>query len=137
MPEAAQPTDLPDILELLEELNLDMDDINYARFLVVRHKGEIVAAGRIKEHEEGTLELCSLGVTPEQRGKGLGRELIADLIKRAGMKPLWLVTEIPGYFTQFGFEAVPDSEIPPELCDKVEKCLTELDCSKPVVMRIN
>lgn len=133
MSEEALSEDMPAITGLLTSLNLDMEDLHHSQFSVIRNNGEIVAAGRVRMHSDGTAELCSLGVWPDFRNKGYGGELTSRMFERAATDKLWLVTEIPSFFGRLGYVPVTGS-IPEVLRDKQKRCREELDCSAPVVM---
>lgn len=130
--EAAINTDLPDIMELLEDLNLDMEDLHYTQFLVVKDKGEMIAAGRIRLHEDGLPELCSLGVHPEYRSRGIGKGIVCGLLEKYPQSKVWLLSEIPDFFEKTGF--VKTDELPEILEDKSRRCRELYACSNPVVM---
>ena len=68
-------------------------------------------------------ELCSLGVLPEYRHKGIGDLLVHALIKIA-VQDVYLVCIIPDYFKPFGFKLV--DEFPEEMKQKLHYCTSEL-----------
>lgn len=125
-------TDLPDIMELLEDLNLDMEDLHYSQFKVAKTKGNLIAAGRIRVHENGLNELCSLGVDPEFRNIGIGSAIVAQLLDQVKNSELSLVTEIPEYFMRMGFQSGDESNL--VLKDKIRRCKEIYACKDPVVM---
>ena len=93
---------------------------------------ELVGFGRIRQREN-CYELCSLGVIEPERLKGVGKQLVQALIKKAG-KPLYLVCIIPEYFKPFGFVVV--EEYPEAMQEKLNYCISELVVpEKYVVMK--
>ena len=130
--QAAHHTELPDILELLESLNLDMEDVHFSQFVVSRDKGELIAVARVYVHEDGTHELCSLGVLPDYRMRGIGTEILHFLQEKFHGTTLWAVSDIPQYFERCGFK--PSSAFSAALAEKLKICKEELDCQNPVVL---
>lgn len=131
--EEALDSDLIDVLELLESMNLDMDQVHTQQFYLATHNDEIVGLGRVLEHDD-CAELCSLGIVESQRGLSIGSKLVKALIAKAERSPLYVVTDIPRYFERFGFQI---TEVYP-LCiaDKLQRCIESYDCESPVVLAI-
>lgn len=91
-------------------------------FLVVTENHELLGFGRIRNYTNCS-ELCSLGVVEPERLKGIGKELVKQLILKAEQS-LYLVCIIPEYFERIGFKIV--TEYPPEMADKLNYCTAEL-----------
>ena len=125
-------TDLPDIIELLETLNLDMEDVHYSEFFVCKDKGELIAAGRVIAHEDGVFELSSLGVIEDYRRAGIGTDIVKALINKHSLDSVYVVTEIPEFFEKTGFvKSTHKSEC---LQDKLNRCIEEYACKNPIIM---
>mmetsp|Transcript_62756 Transcript_62756/g.198740 ORF Transcript_62756/g.198740 Transcript_62756/m.198740 type:complete len:129 (+) Transcript_62756:301-687(+) len=96
--------------------------LKYERFTAaVDVSGETMGFGQIKNlgsEEEPALELSSLVVLPEHRGKGVGTELVRKLVAQVSpSQKLYLLClgKRAGFYTQAaGFEEVPLSpqEVP-------------------------
>lgn len=125
-------TDIPDIFELLETLNLDMEDVHFSEFVVCKDKGELIAAGRVRQYDDGVCELCSLGVLEDYRSQGIGTAVVQALLQKHSLDQVYVVTEIPQYFEKNGF--VPSKSQSAYLQDKLKRCVEELACSNPIVM---
>ena len=129
----ALDSDLIDVLELLESMNLDMDQVHTQQFYLATLNDEIVGLGRVLEHDD-CAELCSLGVVESHRGLSIGSKLVKALIAKAEQSPLYVVTDIPQYFEKFGFQL---SEVYPfSIADKLQRCIESYNCESPVVMAI-
>jgi len=64
---------------------------------------------------DGVAEIRSLAVRARCRGKGIGRKLVEECLAEAlclGINEVFLLTLVPQYFSQFGFEIVKRDEIP-------------------------
>jgi N-acetylglutamate synthase-like GNAT family acetyltransferase len=129
----AEHFDLPDIIEILEELNLDMEDLDEDDWMVAVLKEEIVGVGRLRYFEDAC-ELASIGVLEEFRNQGIGTAIAKALLDDADLKEVYTVTEIPDYFSRLGFNA--SDKYPESMSQKLQRCKTELNCSKPAVMKI-
>lgn len=135
---SASDSDLSLIIQGIKELTLDDIDLKREQFLVAKVGTKVIGFGRIKVYPDA-LELCSLGVLPEYRGRGIGKELVNELIKKANRQAIFVVCIIPDFFRRFGFEAThiyPDS-----LKVKINYCTGTLggcdDGQEYVVMRKN
>jgi len=124
--------DFPEIIEILEEFNLDMEELEPSQFVVCEFNESIVGVGRLRNSNE-TLELSSLGVLEDHRNKGIGKQIIHFLMNSAPSTPIFVVTEIPDYFSKHGF--VICDQYPESVSKKLQRCLSELNCSNPVVMK--
>ncbi len=120
---SALAEDLANITNEIRKMQLDSTLINYHQFLIAELNGEFAAFGRIKEYNDAK-ELCSLGVLPKYRGKGISRILIKELKTKAVIKPLHVVTIIPTLFKKFGFEEI--IKYPTSLLPKINYCTNTL-----------
>jgi N-acetylglutamate synthase-like GNAT family acetyltransferase len=121
-----------EIIKIIEQENLDKVNVNYSEFIIALKQQSIIGIGRIRQHAENK-ELCSLGIVPEERGKGIGRSIVKALIEKVNGENLYLVSDIPLYFNKLGF--VITEERPVQMLDKLEQCLKFLDCKAPVIMK--
>ncbi len=129
----AEHFDLPDVIEILEELNLDMEDLDEDDWMVALVKGEIVGVGRLRYFEDAC-ELASIGVLEDYRNLGIGSGIVKALLEATDTKQVYTVTEIPEYFSRTGFTT--SDSFPESISQKLQRCKTELNCSKPAVMKI-
>lgn len=97
----------------------DLDSIertyrdNGSYFGVVEEQGRIVATVALLRIDEATCELRKMYVLADQRGRGLGRQLLTlalDKARQAGFKRVVLETASPLYeaialYRRFGFRA--------------------------------
>ncbi|HEX2695169.1 MAG TPA: GNAT family N-acetyltransferase [Acidobacteriota bacterium] len=77
-------------------------------FLLAEDGGRLAGVIGLKKHPD-CLELCALCVEDADRGTGLGRILVEEVVRLAG-GPIHLTTIIPGFFEKCGFvrtSAVP------------------------------
>jgi N-acetylglutamate synthase-like GNAT family acetyltransferase len=119
-----------EIQTLAEELLLDTAELNPSEFLVCRSGDILTGIGRVRKYPD-CYELCTLGVSEAYRGKGIGFSLVWSLI-RSFNAPLHVVTDIPHFFSKFGFTRCDN--IVDSLKNKQQRCLQELHCELALVM---
>ncbi len=110
--------------------------LRWQRFLVAEDETGIVGAIQIRSHD-GTLELASLVVREDQRGRGIGSQLIQALIAQSpGSLYLFCRSQLEGYYARFGFHAIGVQEAPPSLRMRyaIGRIITRLIVGRPVLM---
>jgi N-acetylglutamate synthase-like GNAT family acetyltransferase len=137
----ARQADMMQINSVAKEYDLDSNDMSFEQFIVAEESGRIVGFGRLLPHE-GCIELGTIGVVEEYRGKGIARKIINYLIDivRAGRavpagrqdrpQQIYLTTLIPSFFEQFGFKRL-DAAPPDCMIRKKEWCegCTKVGCT--------
>lgn len=119
----AVESDVAQLSIAIKQMQLDDTQMDYHQFIIAELDGEFAGFGRIKEYNDAK-ELCSLGVLPKYRGKGISRLLIKELKTKAVVKPLHVVTIIPTLFKKFGFEEI--IKYPNSLLPKINYCTNTL-----------
>src|ERR1700694_1994931 len=118
--DAAQETDLPAILALLEKSGLPQDGLSdhVSTMLVAREDHTIVGSAALELYGPVAL-LRSVAVADQLRGQGLGQQLTKEVLKLAeqhGVTLVYLLTETAsGFFPRFGFRPIPRSEVAPAI----------------------
>jgi len=116
----ALPSEMKTIDEISLRFDLDSNDTAYEQFLVAEIGGRLAGFGRLIQRKNA-MELGTVGVLEEYRGKGVAAGIVQELIKKAGKKALYLTTLIPSYFKRFGFEKM-DTPAPKSMIRKKEWC---------------
>ncbi|HWY99156.1 MAG TPA: GNAT family N-acetyltransferase [Bacteroidia bacterium] len=101
-----------------EEYQLDNENMSKDQFKIILHEGKLAAFGRLKKHNDA-MELSTVGVVKEFRGKKLGEAIVRSFADEA-RQDLYLVTVIPDFFSKMGFKAV--KEYPISLQNKCDNC---------------
>ena len=121
----AKPGDAGVIGDHLTEHGLPTDGVieNLADFIIAREDGRLVGCVGLEFHGRDSL-LRSLAVAPRFRGRGLGRQLVDEIVARAvrkGAESIVLLTEdAMKFFLRSGFVEVSRDLIGSELAESSE-----------------
>ncbi|NVJ25326.1 GNAT family N-acetyltransferase [Myxococcus sp. AM011] len=116
----ARPADLGAVEALLDAADLPLQGVadHLPHFLVAECEGTLVAAAGLELYGTSAL-LRSVVVNENQKGKGVGAELVHRLVERAGadgLEALFLLTTTAAdYFPRFGFVRIDRAALPAEL----------------------
>jgi threonine dehydratase len=122
----ATADDMPFISDTVQRLRLDGEWLEPEQFILVRRQDSddgIVAFGRIKPYRE-THELGSVAVLEEERGRGWGRLVVRELIRRFPQDEIFITTDLSEYFERFGF--LRTDILPQEIEDKISRVCDSL-----------
>ena len=108
--------DMPSIVRMIGEFDLDYEHLAPEQFLVIEEEGQVVAFGRLKPYPDA-LELGSVGVRPDRRKMGYGKRMVEALIERAPDE-IWITTNLRDYFRPFGF--AESEQMPASIKNKLE-----------------
>jgi N-acetylglutamate synthase-like GNAT family acetyltransferase len=113
----AEQSDFPAVEELLKTNDLPVDGVkeNFASFVVAEDGDRIVGAIGLELYDSVAL-LRSAVVAAEDRGTGVGRRLVEQILEfaeRAGVDEIYLLTtSAEGYFPRFGFVHTTRAAVP-------------------------
>ena len=141
MVRTAQAADYAEVLTLLKQAGLPSDGVqeSFANFLVARD-AEDDLIGCVGAEYHGDLALLrSLAVSEAARGKGLGRELVLEVLSFARARQIrevvLLTATAEKFFAGFfGFETVARNQYDGKLFASLEWHLTQ--CASAVCMRL-
>ena len=110
---AATQAEAGAIRDLIHEVGINPMALDWRRFVAaVDAQGKMIGCGQLKPHGE-VVELASLAVVEEWRGRGVGRALM-DHLMEAGPRPLYLMCRsgLGPLYEKFGFRALEIQEMP-------------------------
>ncbi len=119
----ATAEDFPFIRDTVLRLRLDPEHLRPEQFLTLRRDGRVIAFGRIKPYRR-TYELGCVAVVEEERGRGWGRLMVRELIRRFPQDEVYITTDLPAYFDPLGF--LRTEILPPELEAKIARVCESL-----------
>ena len=102
------------IKDLINLTGINPMGLDWKRFIVaVNDQDQVLGIGQVKPHGAEILELASIAVFPEHRGKGIARAIIEYLLKD-NPRPLYLMCESSNgpLYEKFGFHRIPYEEMP-------------------------
>jgi N-acetylglutamate synthase-like GNAT family acetyltransferase len=111
----ATNTDARKIRQIISSVQINPMSLNWRRFvLATDREGNIIGCGQVKPHADGSLELASIAVLPDWRGKGIARRIIEQLLERYP-STLYLTcrSQLGQMYQKFGFQTIDRAEMPP------------------------
>jgi len=109
-----------------------------SRFVVADADGEVLACAELAPLSPQVAEVRSLVVTPEARGQGVARRVVAALAQRArrdGFDRVCAFAHDPMFFVQLGFSLVPHQWIPEKIAVDCAGCALFRQCGQSAVLR--
>jgi N-acetylglutamate synthase-like GNAT family acetyltransferase len=110
----AREAESVEIRDLIRLVGINPMGLDWKRFVVaVDERDQMIGCGQIKPHKPDTLELASIAVRPEHRGRGIARLIIEHLVNESP-RPLYLMCEssLGPLYEKFGFRAILPAEMP-------------------------
>jgi GNAT superfamily N-acetyltransferase len=111
----AVQADFPTIRRMVYQAWINPMQLDWRRFiLALDEAGRVVGCAQVKPHGDGTRELASLVVAPEQRGRGIARQLVEALFSRE-TPPIYLTcaSSLVPMYRKFGFRLLRPEEMSP------------------------
>jgi amino-acid N-acetyltransferase len=102
-------------------------------FHVYREGGEVTGCCALHITWEGLAEIRSLAVAKRARGRGIGRAMVQSCLAEArqiGVRSLFVLTYIPGFFRKFGFEECAKDKLPHKVWADCVNCHKFPDCDE-------
>jgi N-acetylglutamate synthase-like GNAT family acetyltransferase len=89
--------------------------LNWRRFiLAVDRDGNTIGCGQVKPHSDASLELASIAVLLNWRGKGIARGIIEYLLNQyPGRLYLTCRSQLGPMYQKFGFQTIQNADMPP------------------------
>jgi amino-acid N-acetyltransferase len=110
----AKSSGLSAIESLLKSVWGDTNDISFEQFVVAKDDDKLIGCVRIKYLDKDCLELTSLAVLEEYRGKKVGSKLMEEILKKENKRPVYLLCFVDKkiFYTNFGFSVIESNSLP-------------------------
>ncbi|RME72073.1 MAG: N-acetyltransferase [Chloroflexi bacterium] len=136
----ARLSDVPDMLPILDEYARQAEILprtaadvyqTIREWVVAEADGRIVAMGSLLVLWEDLAEIRSLVIAPEFQGRGIGRQIVEQLVAEArqlGLPRVFALTRKPGFFLKLGFHLTRIEDLPRKVqkdcvfCPKFHAC---------------
>jgi amino-acid N-acetyltransferase len=142
----AKLNDVPDIHRLVNHyagerimLPRTLTDLyeNVWEFTVVAmEEGKLVGCGALKLYNQEVAEIRSLCVDETLKSKGIGREIMEELLDEAeafGLKTVFALTVAPIFFEKLGFHQIPRERFPTKVWRDCLRCERYTCCNEKAV----
>jgi amino-acid N-acetyltransferase len=142
----AKLTDVPDIHRLVNHyagerimLPRTLTDLyeNVWEFTVMAvEDGHLVGCGALKLYNQEVAEIRSLCVDETLKSKGIGRQVMEELLNEAesfGLKTVFALTIAPTFFEKLGFHEVPRERFPTKVWRDCLRCERYTCCNEKAV----
>jgi N-acetylglutamate synthase-like GNAT family acetyltransferase len=88
--------------------------LDWPNFVVAEHDGAVVGTAQLRPAGRGAVELGSLVVRADRRGRGLAGRLVAAALERSGGRVLVITAAAhAGFYRRRGFRPLPPWRAPP------------------------
>ena len=141
----AKLTDVPDIHRLVNHyagerimLPRTLTDLyeNVWEFTVAEEDGKLLGCGALKLYNQEVAEIRSLCVDESLKSKGIGREVMEELLDEAetfGLKTVFALTVAPAFFEKLGFHQIPRERFPTKVWRDCLRCERYTCCDEKTV----
>ena len=141
----AKLTDVPDIHRLVNHyagerimLPRTLTDLyeNVWEFTVAEEDGKLLGCGALKLYNQEVAEIRSLCVDESLKSKGIGREVMEELLDEAetfGLKTVFALTVAPAFFEKLGFHQIPRERFPTKVWRDCLRCERYTCCDEKAV----
>ncbi len=112
---------------------------NLQIFNVAEENGQIVGCGALQVIWSDLGEIKSLAITEEQKGRGIGKELVNYMIlqaKELGLPRVFALTLEPEFFEKMGFEVVDKAQLPMKVWSDCAKCPKQDHCDEIAMLKM-
>jgi nucleotide-binding universal stress UspA family protein/N-acetylglutamate synthase-like GNAT family acetyltransferase len=106
------------------------------RLFAVFVDGVPAGVARCRRHPDG-LEVDGVFVLEDVRNRGYARRLMAALVPACGHETLYMhsTLELVPFYRSFGFEPIPEKELPPAILDRYTFAMGDLQMARVQPMR--
>ena len=111
---------------------------NIRNFFVAECEGKVLGCCCLHICWEDLGEIRSLAVKEENKGKGIGKELVEECLEEAkhlGLKKVFTLTYVPDFFKKFSFENIGKEALPHKIWSDCINCPKFPDCDETALVK--
>jgi amino-acid N-acetyltransferase len=104
--------------------------------VMAEEEGQMVGCGALKLYSQDVAEIRSLCVDETRKSKGIGREIMEELLDEAeafGLRTVFALTMAPAFFSKLGFHEVPRERFPTKVWRDCLRCERYTCCNEKAV----
>lgn len=108
-----------------------------SQFVIAEDAGQIVGCVTHKDYSRGLFEVRSLVVAPEMQGRGIGSQLVREIVKVCkgkGARRIFALTYRPRLFEKLGFCRVEKNLFPEKVWDDCLRCPKRDSCDETAML---
>jgi N-acetylglutamate synthase-like GNAT family acetyltransferase len=107
--------DAKTIRNIISQVRINPLALDWHRFiLAIDSNGNVIGCGQVKPHSDSSLELASIAVLPDWRGKGVARLMVEYLLNQhPGRIYLTCQSNLSSMYQKFGFQVLKPTEMTP------------------------
>ncbi len=111
---------------------------NLQTFTVVELDGKVIGCCALEIIWADLAEIKSLAVDAAHKGKGAGKMLVAEVMKKAaqlGVPKIFALTMEPDFFIKLGFDMVEKDKLPMKVWSDCARCTKQQNCDETAVIK--
>lgn len=111
---------------------------NVRDFVIAEEDSRILGCGALHLYGTHLAEIRSIAVTPQSKGRGVGRALVQALMeesRRQAVTCVCLFTRIPDFFAHLGFEIARRDMLPDKIYKDCVHCPRLMDCDEIAMVK--
>ena len=115
-----------------EAIRASIDD-----WLVAAEEDQVLGCGSLRRYSDDLCEVRSLIVDQKWAGKGIGGQIVKDLIRAAEEKnceTVFALTRVVPFFEKMGFEDCPKDVFPEKIWADCSHCPSQDECDEHAVI---
>ena len=123
-----------------EMLPLSINEVyeKILEFVVWEEECVLLGCCAIHPTWEDLAEIRSVAVHPDSKKQGIGKALVEQCVgtaKNLGIKKVFLLTYVPGFFGKLGFSEVEKEQLPKKIWSDCLKCAKFPDCDEIAMIK--
>jgi amino-acid N-acetyltransferase len=106
---------------------------NLRDYVVAEEDGKVIGCCALHACWEEMGEIKSLAIEESYQKKGIAKNLMNFCLKEApqlGLKRIFVLTYVPGFFKDFGFKEIPKEDLPHKVWKECLACPKFPDCGE-------